>query len=744
MDDPRIRQENLFDSILLGFRRLSKDKPLLLFLDDLQWADPSTLSLLHYLARNTRNHEVLIIGTYRPEDIKESADGEVHSLEKTIQIMNRETLLGKIELGRLDARDTEKLIASALGEASFDKLFLDKIYEETEGTPFFILEVLKLLEEEGCIRQDEEGVWKLFTETESLDIPSQIYDVIARRLNGVERENRRLLEYASVVGVVFTSTILGAVLNIERIRLLEQLRDLEQTHKLIHSHNGSFKFDHTKIKEVIYSDIPAELRMEYHAIIAEALENLNKENLDGVIGDLAFHYFLCRNREKASFYLIKAAENARNEYSNTEAIRFYDEALELEDDLQKRTDIYESQGTVFDLMSNYEKSIESYERALESIKGNKRSAKIKANMGEVYRKKGTFDKAIEICTEALSLVKGEETEEEALALRVIGNVHADRGEYGSALEQYGKSLIIHEKINDRKGFAFCLNNIGTLFMERGDYDRAVENYEKSLEIREEIDDQYGIGGTFNNIGGVHHTRGDYDGALEYYNKGLEIFEKINNRVGIAICLNNIGVIYSDRREYDRVLEHYEKSLEIREMIGDQRGIGYSLNNIGSLYLENEEYDKALEYFEKSLEIGEKVGDRMLLMYNYYSNAEIYYEKGDMQKALDFCQRVYDLSKEMGIKENIACSSRIFGMVYREQEKWTESVENFEESVKILEEIKGERELGNTHYEFGLMWKAKGDLDKSKEHLNKAVEIFEGLKLEKELEEAAESLRNLEN
>jgi len=128
-------------------------------------------------------------------------------------------------------------------------------------------------------------------------------------------------------------------LNIKKVDLLEQLRQLERNHKLIFYINGNYRFDHSKIKEVIYEEIPIELRQEYHRIVGSTIEKLHKENLEAIVGDLAFHFYKCQDNDKALFYLEYAANKARDNYLIEEAIIFYKLALELIEDDRKALEI---------------------------------------------------------------------------------------------------------------------------------------------------------------------------------------------------------------------------------------------------------------------------------------------------------------------------------------------------------------------------------------------------------------------
>lgn len=738
--DPESRRNLLFENVSLGLMRQAQTTPVLLCLEDLQWADPSTLALTHYIARNTRKCGMLILGTYRPEDVT-TREGKPHPLVETMQLMSREDLYEGIELGRLSEDSMSEFFSSLLGAFDFSDEFKNRIHKETEGNPLFIIELMKLLVEEGIVEKDN-GTWKLAKALEEVNIPSKICDVIARRLNRLERIDRKVLDYASVMGDVFTSRVLAEALDVKRIQLLEHLRVIEQTHKLIRSYNGTYRFDHGKVKEVLYDGIPQELRMEYHALIAYSIEELNRDNLDDVLGDLAFHYYHCKNREKALLYKVRTAEQAKRNYSNEEAIRFYTEALEFEEDRKKRMGIFEDLGNVYKLIGMYDKSIESLQSALDLSKRKRKKAEITARIADVYEEKGEYDESTRIASEALNLVKGKKSKEEASALGLIGTVYYCKGEYDEALKYLEKSTKIRKNIGDQSGIASSVNNIANVHLRRGEYDEALEYYEKSLKIRKELEDQRNVARSLGNIGAVYLHTGDYDQALENFGRSLEELEKIGDQQGIGYALNNIGVLYEDTGDYERALEHYEKSLSIVEKIGDQQVIATSLHNIGIVNNYQEEYDRALEHLEKSLKISKRIGYQVGMAFNYCGMAEVYYKKGDLEKSLDFCKLACDLSQEIGFKEYIGAAKRVFGMVCREQKEWEKSTENFEESVEIYQEIGMEKELGESLYEFGLMWKEKGDPDKAKDHLNKASGIFEKLELERELDSVREALAGL--
>ena len=650
-DDPRTKRNKLFENILLGMVRQTKINPSLLCIEDLQWADPSSLALMHYVARNTRKCNLLILGTFRPEDIAAIEEGKVHHLIKAMQLMSREGLYQKIELGRLGEEYTDEILASLIGENAFPEEFKKQLYDETEGNPFYIVELIRMLVEEKTIEKKND-VWKLSKKLEEMNIPSKVNDVILRRLSRVKEEGREILDYAAVIGVEFTSDILAYAIQLNKIDLLEQLRSLEQNHKLIRSIEGRYKFDHGMIKEVLYNKIPAELRMEYHAVIANSIETMNKDNIVGVIGDLAFHYYHCKNREKALHYLVKTAEMAKKDYSNEEAIRFYNEALGLEEDSQKRNEMFEALGDIYFVIGDYDKSIESYKKALELTKEKKKMAKLMAKIGKIYLRKGEHDESSKICTEALDLVKGEECREEALAINNIGNVHWLKGEYDKAVEHYEKSLKIGEKIGDQQGIANSLHNIGLMHYWREDYDRALEYMAKAIEISEKIDDLYPLTYYLLSIGYVYEHRGEYDKALENYEKSLRISEKIGSLRAMTWYYSRIAEVNFRKRNLERAYDLCNRTFDLSDRIGAKESVATSKGILGMIFREQKKWKESIENFEENIKFLQEIGDKWHLGDSYYEFGLMWKIKGDDEKAKEYFGKSLDIFEKLKMEKHM--------------------------------------------------------------------------------------------
>jgi len=777
VDDPKIRRENLFDNILLGLQRASEETPVVLFLDDLQWADQTTLNLLHYLTRNIRKNRIQILGTYRPEDIIKTPDGRPHPLDLTMQNMSREGLFERIDLGRLDREGTEALVINTLRKVKFDGGFYDRIYRGTEGTPFFVLEVMRLLVESGAVSLAD-GVWGLAAEPETLDIPSKIYDAVRRRLDRLKEGQMEMLECASVVGEEFGSEVVGSMIGLDRIALLRDLSELERSHKLVKYQGGAYRFDHAKIREVLYNGIGEELRREYHRMAGDTIAELHGD-ADDVINVLAYHYNEARDG-RAGGYLARAGDAAKDRYANEEAIQLFTDALEyaheepallekladvqaltgrydlaiecleraeaLAGDDETRATMLRKVGSAYEKMGDYSRSLEVLAKARGSAAfGGAGYGRILLAEGASCFGKGEFERAMGLFREAIDIFEetGVERKDIGNALRAIGNIHSSKGEYEPALDNYERSLAVMEEIDDKYGIAASLNNIGSVHHARGEQDLTLECLEHSLEIMENIGDKQGVARLLGNIGNVHNFRGELDKALASYERSQGIMETIGDKQGIAILLGIKGNMHLRRGELDKALELYERSLGTYENIGDKEGIANLLNCIGDVHLSRGEHGEALESYRSCLGMSGEIGDRNQMTLSYCGLAETYLGLNDAQAAEEHAEKAVALSLETGNRTSENKGRRVLGMCHRGTGDEAKAEGQFLESISISEEIHDVKELARTHYEYGLLLRATARPEAARDHLQKALDTFETLKNPVYIKKCREALEDLD-
>ncbi|KYK27447.1 MAG: hypothetical protein AYK23_02315 [Candidatus Proteinoplasmatales archaeon SG8-5] len=726
-DDAKLKQENLFDNVLLGIQRVCVDRPLLFFLDDLQWADPSSLALLHYLTRNTRDHKVLFLGTYRPEDIVETSEGRTHQLVTTMQNMNRENLLENIELTRMGPDDTAMMIRSALGNTSFDDVFLDKIFRETGGTPYFILEVVKLLIADGSISKNDDGSWVLRTELAELNIPTKIYDVVKRRLDRLMKEQRRILDYASVVGEEFRSDLVGKVMDIDKLRLLESLNEIERSHRLIRSIEQRYVFDHAKIREVLYNGLMEELKQEYHRIVADTLAEFHKDEMDDIVNELAYHYFEAKD-ERAGEYLVKAGDDAKEKYANEEAIKLYTDALKFVND-ESKVGIYESLGAVQVLIGKYDSAIKSHEKAIELTEDNEVKARNTRWSARVHSRKGDYDKSLELLATAKCLVEEGTAEYWKIFL---GEGHSSfwKNDYDRALSIFNEAIEAPEdSAIEKVDICRALRAIGNISQNMGDDEKSLEYQQRSLAVAEEIGDDDNISAAYNNIGIVYYNSHNMDSALDYFQRSMEISEKMGDLMSVAMTTLNIGNIHYCIGEMDRAMDMYDQCLLVKKKLGNlgQMGLPYACK--GFVDMAQDRPDSALENFRQALELCREAGNVPMSSYSLSLQTEAHLALGNHGEALNTAEEAMELIGDLKIKSLKGGAHRAIGMTYRDMKDHARAVEEFDKAMKIFEEDGALREQAKTNYEYAFLLKDMGETEKARERMGKSMVEYgrEGVK-----------------
>ena len=761
---PKVKRDLLFESVALGLARRAQSRPVLLCLEDLQWADPSTLALFHYVSRSAGEGGLMIVGTFRPEDLL-AADGANRSLIDTMTRMDRENLHQKIELERMPEATTTKVVMSVLGQGESVRELAQMIYHEGQGNPLFSLELIRLMIDDGILLQ-EHGSWTVIRPLSEWEIPAKIRDTILRRVDRVPGEYRDVLDCASVIGEEFSSDVLASALMMDKQPLLRALRILGKRHSLVLPRDGKYRFYHVKIKDVLYDDLPKELRAEYHETIAQTIEKLGETNLDRVAGDLAFHYSRGKDRVKALLYLRKAAELAAERYSNEAAIRLFKEALGFAPNDEERIDILENLGSLQDRIGYSRECIASYEAALEIAFGKPARVRILTKLGGALASLGNLDESDRVCKEALELVRGEGSPEEALALHNLGFSHRLRNEFGPAVDCFERSIAIREKNGDEAGIARALYHIGVIYENRGAFNRAAEYYDRSLEFAEKAGAESPLMLALVSVGTIHNQRGEFEDALRDFGRGLTLAEKIGDPDWIGDCLASIGTVHLNRGEYDKALEYLTKSVVIGEKMDTEHHVACILPFVGLIRAERGELDRALDDCERSVrilegqgesydlaacllqlgrvhliredqlqatarlraseEIARHIGAGELIVLTSGLIAEICLKDGDREKAVAYAEQCSTQAATTGNRNLNAEAECVLGILYREQGKFEESIKNFEASIRTREELGFVADLRKPHYEFGLMWKKFGNPDKARDHLHTSLKFSEKL------------------
>lgn len=316
-------------------RLTAETTPLLLYIDDLHWADTATLDLISFIADYAADIRLMLVATYRPTDIAHGKDGQSHPVKLLIQRLQRYKLATEIHVPNFTRQNLEAFLEHS--QHQLPEPFKERIWQQSGGNPLFIREYVILLHDKRLLKR-QKGAYVLVGKEVAIEVPTTVQHVIEQRLGLIAQELRRALAYASVQGERFTSKVLAELLASSELDLLERLNLLERVHNLIRELEeqhlvvrigAEYQFVHVLIQQVLYNDLSQAQHAQLHLAIAQLLENLYGENARIYATDLAFHFERGKNVPKAIAYYLQAGENALAVLALDEALTAAQKVLEL-------------------------------------------------------------------------------------------------------------------------------------------------------------------------------------------------------------------------------------------------------------------------------------------------------------------------------------------------------------------------------------------------------------------------------
>ena len=617
--DPQQAKLRFFDAVLRTLTRLSVQQPLLLVFDDLQWADEASLELLHYLTRNVRGQRLFICATLRREDRDQPG-----LQAKLLRDLSRLRLLERLELDRLTQAATLDLVAALLGLPEAPRLLVERIYQESEGNPFFVEELLKALAEEGLLVR-QSGHWQLQAEAglTMLHIPSTISDVIERRLARLNEAERGALNWGAVLGYEFAYDILQPASGLAEDDLLDLLDSLLRAQLLMEVRDprqDKYRFTHAKIREVVYGTLSGARRKKMHRSAGDAIEKLYPARLAEMSPLMAHHYTQGGDAPKAIRYSVQAGDRARHVYANQEAIALYRQALAL---AAERAD-----------------GAAEIDRVIEARRG----------LGEVYQLIGEYPEAVASYQALIDLASQSDRAEAdrrqliAQAWWGIGQAREATGEYGAALHAYDAGVACLAAA-DHVERARLLNEMAWVHIRQGDYARARAQCERAIELAEARPEIVATAHEY--LGTAARNQQDYDAASFHYQQGLQIWERAGDKAHTARVLNRLATLGIERQHYDEALDYSQRSLLLCREIGLTLGTASVLNNLGIIYQARGQFDLARDHFQQGLVLYQRLGSKDGIATAYCNLGEVCLAEGKSQDAVSYLQQAQALAEEIG-------------------------------------------------------------------------------------------------
>ncbi|MCX8174075.1 MAG: tetratricopeptide repeat protein [Thermoplasmata archaeon] len=714
-------------------------QPVVLIIDDLQWADTASLSLFIYLARNVSDRKILLLAAY-PDEAMRTEKNPV--FVNTVMQLRSEKLASVVELKPLTYEAILKLLEIEFGTWKIPEEIAKAIYMRTEGIPLFVTEFVRSIVEENIYDPSKR---ELRISPEELQMPPTVQSIIKGRLTILSENARKLLTYASICGRVFQYDVLEAITDMDTEAMLDALDELLEKGFIREEGEEKYRFVHNAIYETVFNEIIGVRKRIVHRRIGEALEKLH--NTPEYAPEIARHYYNALSYDKAAPYALRSAEDFAKIYATDEAIRYAEMAKFCYEKTGQKGPLMDAAlllGDMLLLNGKYDEAQKVYEEVRKLAEAEANPGKVgvvTARIGLVNHRRGMMNKALEHLMQALEIFeKSGLRVEYARTLRQIGWVYERKGDFAKSLEYVSRGLKLTEELGDPAELADAYHRLGTTQMSIGLMEEAEKNLNMAVEIRKKHNLLKGLADSYNNLGILYHDTGNTERAVEYYLKAKEIYAKIGDVVGESMMSNNLGIIYHDRGEWEKALENYMRDYHTNLKIGNLWGHMISASNIGSLYREMEKYEEALKYYNEALEYSEKIGEKWIYCTALGSVAEIYAIKGEIEKAKELAERCLMVGKSTGSKESLASAFTSIGIVQTYAKNWEEAEEALTNAKLLYAEMKMKSGVAGCDEDLGILYAEKKELEKARKFFEDAIRAFKDLGQVKSVERIEKTMK----
>ncbi len=454
--DSMLQQSSLFAQYTRILQALSRRQPLLLVLDDLQWIDAGSASLLFHLGRSISGSRLLVVGAFRSDEVALGREGDRHPLESIVHEFKRDFGDIEIEVGKTEGR----AFVDALIDSEPNRLeeeFRSTLFRQTKGHALFTIELLRNMQEGGFIQKDAEGIWAVGPELNWEALPARIDAVIDERMSRLTDWLREVLTVASVEGEEFTAEVIAQRQDTEVRELVKSLSsELDKRHHVVTAKGirqlkarrlSLYLFQHILFQRYLYNGLDEIERSLLHGEVGHILEALYGEQADEISLKLARHFHEAGETANAIKYFHKSGERAVRVSANQEAIQHFRQALKL--------------------LETQPESLERDKQELALQLAN--TVPLMAAQGFASPELGrAATRARDLCQ------KFGDPPEVFMALTQIGHYYSTRPEYRKALEIGDQTFKLAEMLDDPMTKAIAYYNTSWPWLNLGELTRALE------------------------------------------------------------------------------------------------------------------------------------------------------------------------------------------------------------------------------------------------------------------------------
>lgn len=711
----RAGRNALFYEVREALTERATEGPLLVALDDLQWADRPTLELFAHLAETVTEwiYPVLFVAAYRPEAVRED-----DPLAETTQRLAAADRVERLRLEPLSDHETRTLLGRLTGDPGVPGSFVDLVHSTTGGNPLFVRATVSKLLEEGLV---DPAAGEYPTDRNALDVPRAVRDAVEERLAMLDDRGRRVLRAGSVVGETVPRELLVAALDLPEPDVLEYA-DLLVGAGVWERTGDGYRFDSGVLREAVLSSLPDAVATELHGAVAEALPTTGR----GDEAAIARHYEAAGDAGAALGHYRRAGERAASMYAHEVARDAYRSALELAregGDRAAEADLLERLGEVQFRLGDFEAAEAAFGALRERATDAAAVVRAHHRSGEMCVKRGDYGTAREHASEGLAAADdgGVAGADRCGILRMQGWALMQAGDLKGARETFERERAAADTDDDGAAVGVALHDLGTVDGKSGEFHAAEDHLAAAVDRLEAAGDRRHLAKALTNLALVHRHLGDLAAASEEIERALSIQRELGVEEGLPTALLNLGVVQRARGELPAAVETFRDGLAAARRVGREQKAANARSDLSAALLDRGELVEAREHAERAVATCDELGHRDGEALARAALARARLVGGDRDGAREAAASALRVARELGNKDRVGDALAVRGQLHRFDGDLAAARECHEEGLALMEDS-GNAGLALAN-RVGLAGdcQAAGDLETAKEHCEVALD-----------------------
>ncbi|HET7434652.1 MAG TPA: sigma 54-interacting transcriptional regulator [Thermoanaerobaculia bacterium] len=722
--------------------------PLILTVEDLQWADPSTAELFSFLVGEARNNKLLVIGTLTLETGGEAA---LESSSPDLAFWEQRAKEGNFPIIHVESLSeplVREHLQSLLGDENVSEELVRWMLWESAGSPLNIRRIIDYLIGHEYLRWQPTGWVADMERIRTLRIPGGAASILMEKVEALDPEKRAVLEAAAVCGETMSVDLLtkaaslgplaSASLATDTNATLESadgeaatfaaLRDLVRANLLDEAGDGStIAFPQIHLRDAIYNAMPERRRAELHLRIGEALEPQARDGSTQLVGQVAYHFARANDIERGTRYSIDAGDIAMRTLAHEEATEFYRVALELMDlggmEEARKAEVREKLADAYYRRDDYRAAMHAFQFLLKSIQARSKDdeetldvARVMKKIGKVLARRGDLDAAMTYFAHALTIYeKHDHTVDVAELLNRIAWLHRVKDDLELAKDTAERARALLEGKEPTVVYGYVKNILGLIEFAAGNWQRSREILEEAVAIGEKLSSEQLCKVASTNLGNTLWKLGDWETALANFRKNLEISEAEGDLYDLVTAYNNVGVVEYGRGNFHVAAEFFEKSVRIDEKIGAFEHEALAQENLGDALEMLGRWNEAMEHYQRCITLEGFDEARTSRSSVYVPLARLMTKKGDLARALEYVQKALHAAERARDEDLVAEASYVMAQIEDERENSEESKRHLARALEIYEKNRTVQGLARAHTAAASLSLREQRLDESVRH-----------------------------